>query len=119
MGRRLTLKRCAALSRCCHSNAFIEARVSGQVFGDGIHPCRVQYSKGFPPHIFERQAASNAIIGKQFENLATFRHVGIRGRPEIVNQLLSGVPGIVGMLSDVMKKALGSGCHAVFGNGAE
>ncbi len=43
---------------------------------------------------------------KQFENLATFRHVGIRGRPEIVNQLLSGVPGIVGMLSDVMKKAL-------------
>src|SRR5208283_4125589 len=66
----------------------IEARVSGQVFGHGIHPCRVQYSKGFPPHIFERQAASNAIIGKQFENLATFRHVGIRGRPEIVNQLL-------------------------------
>src|SRR5271166_2340918 len=39
----------------------IEARVSGQVFGHGIHPCRVQYSKGFPPHIFERQSEERRV----------------------------------------------------------
>lgn len=95
------------MSRYCHSNAFSSnCALVGQVFGDGIQPCRVQHGEGFLPHFCEREVASNTFIREQFENLASLGHVGIGGHPEVVNQFLGGIPGIVAMLPDVMKQAL-------------